>query len=187
MVSAVELRDIALRQWHRWRRRIGDSGMAGVTLGCAALVLMGAMPSWQRNAEASRSALDQRRQALTSAEPAASAPAATTDASQRWAEALPPFSQNASDLEQLFDAGQAMQVTLARGDYSLKSEAGSPYLEFTATFPAQEGYGALRNFATEVLRKLPHAALDELRLTRPNSTATILDASVRITLFYRRN
>jgi len=77
-------------------------------------------------------------------------------------------------------------VELARGEYQLKSEAGTPLVTYTATFPVHTEYGALKQFTGDVLTALPHVSMDELRMARPDAGSGVLDSVVRFTFIYRR-
>jgi hypothetical protein len=49
----------------------------------------------------------------------------------------------------------------------------------------QSQYGALKDFIADVLRALPNASMDDLRMSRSNAGSTTLDTVVRFTFVYR--
>jgi hypothetical protein len=102
---------------------------------------------------------------------------------QQW---FPPAGQSTADLRVIFAAAQAAHVDLARGEYSVRQVEASGGLErFDVILPVKERYAPVKAFVAEVLNKLPHASLDELRVERPGAAADQLESRVHFTLFYR--
>jgi hypothetical protein len=180
------LRQGAARVWQRARRQLGGAGLIGALLLALAAACLWAAPELQSASDDARAELAQRRAALASPQ-AAAAPAPTAQEQlDRYVDGFPPFSQNASDLKAVFAGAQRAQVELLKGDYVVKSDAGSPFITYTATFPLRQGYAALKRFAAEVLQALPHAALEDLQMVRADASGAELDATVRFTFVYRR-
>jgi uncharacterized iron-regulated membrane protein len=186
MVSGRDLHQWASRSWRRAHRQLGTSGLLGALLLVLAVALVATGPQLQRASEGARAELEQRRAGLQ--RPREPAPDTLTAQEQfdRYVGGFPPFAQNASDVKAVFAGAQRAHVALLKGDYALKADAGSPFITYTATFPVHENYAALKLFAAEVLQDLPHAALDELRMVRPEANGSVLDATVRFTFVYRR-
>jgi len=46
-------------------------------------------------------------------------------------------------------------------------------------------YGAIKAFAADVLRALPNASMDELRMSRSDAGSTTIDSVLRFTFVYR--
>jgi hypothetical protein len=176
----------ALTLWRRAMRRIGSLGLLGLfllilagTMGLATDLVLRAAEQRQQVALAAAAPVGQR-------ERGAARPGMSTEQQlSRFVTAFPTMAQNADDVATLFAAAQRHGVRLAHGDYLLSAEPGSGFLVYTASFPITEGYGAIKAFTADVLRSLPHASMDELRMERPESNATSLAARIRISLVYR--
>jgi len=170
----------------RASRRFGAAGIAGGALALAALALAAWLPGLQRDAqEAARAAADAAR--LARLQPSArSGAAAPADALRGFVTGFPPVAQNAADLAQVFEAAQTHHLALPKGEYELKADSAGALVTYSATFPVHGDYQALKDFSADVLATLPHAAMDELRISRDSAASPALDALVRFTFFYRR-
>ena len=176
----------ALRRfWQRSLRRIGRTGWAGLLLMAAGAAALALLPGLQREDEAARQRLDQRRlRAVLSPRPAP-APATETELAAQFIESFPPFSQNVADVRLLFESAVQAHVSLAKGDYTVQADAGSPFVAYVINLPLREPYPVVKQFAAAVLQALPHAALDEMRMNRADAGGPVLDTTLRFTLVYR--
>jgi hypothetical protein len=175
----------ARRAWTRIARRIGHTGIAGVAALAAVVVLAACLPALRRQAADAAAAAHRQAAADRARPPVRAIAAAPADAARAYADAFPALSQNAADMRTLFAAAQSRHLQLPKGEYQLKATPGSPFVMYTATFPIRADYDATQGFCADVLGALPHAALDELRLSRDSAGSTALDAVVRFTFFYR--
>lgn len=177
---------LASRGWSQAQSRLGIAGLAGVGLVLAALAAwIVATRTHQQTEWLSARTAEARVRVSQLPEPKAPD---RTDAEQlaRFQQWFPPAEQSTADLRVIFSAAQAAHVELARGEYSVHVVEGSGGLErFDVIFPVKEHYAPVKNFVAEVLNKLPHASLDELRVERPGSSADQLESRVHFTLFYR--
>ena len=186
MVTLDHLRTGTRRAWQRLYRRLGWPGLLGGLLAAAAMVLALAGRSLQHDSDDAVAQLEQQGAALRRLHATRAGAGAAVIPGDLTLDALPSFHRNGEDLKQLFASAREAHVNLPKGDYALKSEPGSPLITYTATFAVREPYAVLKAFAASLLQEIPHAALEELRMSRNESTATVLDASLRITLVYRR-
>lgn len=189
MVNREALQDGVRRAWRRAQRRHGAAGLAGLALLGLAATLASLGPRLQRDAEDTRDSAQARRVALATSASASSATApvlSEEERLERFVGTFPPLAQNAADMAALFASAERAHVVLAKADYTVRADAGSPFVAYTATFPLHEPYADIKAFTGNVLRELPHAALDEMRMGRPDVGSTVLEASVRFTLVYRR-
>ena len=184
-MNTAAVRDFGRRAWHRARRRLGWPGLAGVAMLVLALAVLAALPALQHSIEQARRVVDQRRAARPACA-AASAPAGERDTLRDFAAAFPPTSQSQDDLAAVFASAERARITLAKGDYAVQDEAGSPFVSYVVSFPVHEPYASIKDFTAAVLEALPHAALDEMRMSRPDSEGVVLDATLRFTLVDRR-
>ena len=178
----------ALNRLGRWvQLRLGTAGVAGAVLLIVAGIGMTFATRTHREAEWLSAAAEQARAriaALGSTHPVEDrTPAEQLARFQQW---FPSAQQSTADLRVIFAAAQAAHVDLARGEYSVRPVEGSGGLErFDVILPVKEHYAPVKAFVAEVLNKLPHASLDELRVERPQSAADQLESRVHFTLFYR--
>jgi len=174
----------------RWVQiRLGVAGVAGVALliGAAAALVLATYA--HREAEWLSAAAEQARARIAQIGTVHVAedrtPAEQMARFQQW---FPPAGQATADLRVIFAAAQAAHVDLARGEYSVRPIDGSGGLErFDVILPVKEHYAPVKAFVAEVLNKLPHASLDELRVDRPASATEQLESRVHFTLFYREH
>ncbi len=178
----------ALNRFGRWVQfRLGTAGIVGAVLLLAAGIGLGFSTQIQRDAEWLSAKAEQARAQIAQiglTHPAEDhTPAEQMARFQQW---FPPASQATADLRVIFTAAQAAHVDLARGEYSVRPVEGSGGLaRFDVILPVKEHYGPVKAFVAEVLNKLPHASLDELRVERPGAAADQLESRVHFTLFYR--
>lgn len=175
----------AARLWWTLVRRIGYAGIAGAAVLVAAIALAAALPALERDTRAATSGMAARALAARQPARATLAPATPADAARAYVQGFPALGQNAADLAQVFAAAQLRHLQLPKGEYQLKAEPNAPFVVYTATYPVHADYDALKGFGADVLNALPHASMDELRMSRDNAGSTTLDAVVRFTFFYR--
>lgn len=174
------------RFWRRAVRAIGYSGPAALLLLCVAvgvaLWLLRLDSDLQRTqAEVSdRTSRLRTRGAVSLREPSGEERLA------QYIEAFPMPTQMAADLGAIYASAGRHKLDLPKGEYQLKAEPGSPFITYAVTLPVHAQYGPVKAFAANVLLDLPHASLEELRLSRTTADAEVLDAVVRFTLVYRR-
>jgi hypothetical protein len=177
----------ALNRIARWAQcRLGTAGIAGTALLLAAGVgfVLAALAhretEWlSTRTEQVRARFAQMRTTHTEDH----TPAEQLARFQQW---FPLVDQSTADLRVIFAAAQAAHVDLTRGEYSVRKVEGSAGLErFDVILPVKERYAPVKAFVAEVLNKLPHASLDELRVERPGSAADQLESRVHFALFYR--
>lgn len=166
--------------WHRAERRAGRSGIAGLALAGAALLVAASLPHFQQQGQLLRAQLAAQRIAPVAAR-AATPQLRAADAF----DAFPPLSQSPRDLQALFASARQHQVGLLRAQYQLRQDARAPLLIYTVTLPLRCDYASLKQFAADVLAASPHASLDELRMQRSSAASNLLDAVVRFSFVYR--
>ena len=173
--------------WRRGFRRLGPIGVAAAALGLGAIPLAGWALRLHSQGNAQRATVETKTDLMEKQVPVATVRRMPVGQQiEEFVGTFPSLSQNSEDLKEVFLSAKRHQVPLPRGEYQLKNEANAPLLAFTATFPLNASYGSTKDFTAEVLRKLPHAAMDELRMTRSAAGSAELESSVRFTLIYRR-
>ena len=171
--------------WRRAQRRIGASGLAAALLLLVAAAVAAWMPRLDREVAQLHESVALQRAALHAHATEARPEPSPADRLGQYVDAFPTLRQNAADLDAIFRSAQRHQLVLLKGEYQLKADAGSPFIAYSATLPVRSRYGAVKAFAADVLRILPHASLDELRISRDSAGADVLDAVVRFKLTYR--
>lgn len=172
--------------WRRTQRRLGWTGLGGAALLLAGVAIAAALPGLQAGIQTLEQRLA-RAQAQAGALPNTPT-AAAPDPQQALAALsarLPNLVDNAADLEKIFALAQAHKLELDKGDYQLGADARAPLQTYSVTLPVHASYAVLKKFSAEVLRALPHAALDELRLERHDAASLDTDGRLRFTLIYR--
>lgn len=170
-----------------WRRTVRHAGLAGPIAGAlllAAAALATALPKLETERRVDALELAARRASLAT-RPVAADPDRPEDRLTRYVEAFPLSNQIAADLGGIYASAERHHVSLPKGEYQLKNEPGSAFETYTVTLPIHAEYGLVKGFAASVLLALPHASLDELRLSREGADVEVLDAVVRFTLVYR--
>jgi hypothetical protein len=167
-------------------RRFGTAALLAATLPIPTAAIVWWVPHLQARNDNLRQAVAERAAAV--AQRAASSPVTRPDADplQSMASSLPPLSQSASDLRRVFALAKVRNVQLPKGEYQLKGDGNSALLSYSVTFPVHEQYKALKGFAADVLQALPHASMDELRMSRNDAGAGSLDSVIRFTFTYGR-
>ncbi|MBL8288689.1 MAG: hypothetical protein JNL85_11960 [Rubrivivax sp.] len=162
-------------------RRLGRFGPAAVLV----LALAMAFAAWhamRRPAiDASILKLEQQARELQQLRPRLDAATA-----QQTLRALPPMRQHPADLRAVFEVADLHRVELANGEYQLRALAESSWVTVSATFPLTAGYPEVKAFTRSVLERLPHVALDDLRLERSHIGSRELQVRVRLSFHYQR-
>jgi PhoPQ-activated pathogenicity-related protein len=165
-------------------RRLGTAGIVGILLLIGAVAAFVLSPRLLKDADALQDSLAIKEQ---QAAQLAKQPVITSakDQARLYTGAFPALSQNANDLKIVFDAAAKHNVELLKGEYQLIADPSATFITYSAVFPVKDRYGTLKSFANDVLTAMPHVALEELRMERPTSTASVLDARIRFTFIYK--
>jgi hypothetical protein len=179
------MKPVLSRLWRRAVRAIGYSGPAAVLL---LLVAVG-VALWQARLDGDLKRTQAEVSDRTSrlhARGAVSLPEPSGDERlAQYIDAFPLPTRMAADLGTIYASAGRQKLDLVKGEYQLKAEPASPFVTYVVTLPVHAEYGPVKAFAANVLLDLPHASLDELRLSRDTAKGEMLDAVVRFTLVYR--
>jgi hypothetical protein len=173
--------------WRRLQRRLGHYGIAAVGLALSAL----AMGGWALQLNADEAVLRQRALAQRSTAPDAKAqtPFMRPSMGQQMdllVASFPPLSQSPADLKAVFKSASRSNIRLLKGDYQFKNDSHGALVVLSATFPLSATYGTTKEFAADVLRAVPNASMDELRMERSAANVSELESSIRFSFAYRR-
>jgi hypothetical protein len=172
------------RAWRLARHRLGTAGLIALALAVATAAIALWLPRLNRESDALRDTLAAAAQRAARAPATVQRPMSDREQVQQFVSRFPPLSRNAEDLERVFALAKKRRIDLLKGDYQLKSEPNSPLISYTATFPVQNEYKALKAFTGDVLQALPHVSMDELRMSRADARSGSLDSIVRFTFVY---
>jgi hypothetical protein len=186
-MNRVNLALHALNRLARWVQLcLGTAGIAGVALLLAAGIGFALATLAHRETEWLSARTEQVRARVARLGPVHAEDHTPAEQLARFQQWFPPAGQSTADLRVIFAAAQTAHVDLARGEYSVRPVEGSGGLaRFEVILPVKEHYAPVKAFVADVLNKLPHASLDELRVERPGSAADQLESRVHFTLFYR--
>lgn len=173
------------RAWRRVLRRIGPPGLIALGLLVPVVAMALWLPRLNRQADELRAALAAQAEAAARQTEPIGRRATSGERATQFVAAIPPLSQSASDLGEVFAIAKRRNVVLPKGDYVLKAEPNTTLVAYSVSLPVHNDYGALKGFTADVLEALPHASLDELHMARSDAGSTVLDAMVRFTFVYR--
>ena len=174
-----------LRLWRRAVRAIGYSGPVALLLLVVAAAVALWLPRLDRDLKRTQADLAERSSTLRARGATTLREPSGDERLVQYIEAFPLPAQMAVDLGAIYASAGRHKVELLKGEYQLKAESGSPFVAYVVTLPVHAEYGLVKAFASNVLLDLPHASLDELRLSRDTAEVEVLDAVVRFTLVYR--
>lgn len=165
-------------QTQQWARRLGLTGLAGLGLLIAALLLsVFAVGPVNQTIATQQTRLDELRRAAQMRTIAPAPQAADPFIG------LPPAgiaSQQIGELERL---AKLHDLELPRGQYSVAPVVGASLARWQLVLPVEGPYPALHAFLAAALERMPNLAMDELKLKRERIEATELQAELRLSLY----
>ena len=163
---------------HQWARRLGTTGLVGLGLLAAALLLqLTQVESLQRDAVAQHEKLAALRLAAATHD-ADPAPAPLNPLAM-----LPPTGEASQRIGELEQLAHAHGINLPRGQYGVAPLAGTTLARWQLVLPVEAPYPALYAFLAAALERLPNLTLDELKLKRERIESAELQAELRLSLF----
>ncbi|HEV7577989.1 MAG TPA: hypothetical protein VGO85_18305 [Caldimonas sp.] len=174
-----------LRLWRSLVRAIGHSGPPALLLFLVVLAVAATTPRLNRELHDEYAANEARAMPLRAGTTEPPRGSSQKDRLLSYVEAFPSPERMSADLGEIYASAERHHIALVKGDYQFKAERDSPFVAYVASFPVRNEYGAVKAFASDVMQSLPHASLDELKLSRDAADADVLDAVVRFTLTYR--
>lgn len=177
-----------LSLWRHTVRRLGHTGIAATVLLAAGVVLLAAVPHLQSRTLALQDAQAVQADDLARKNEAVSVREVPLgEQIDGFVAAFPLLPQHVDDMRAVFAAAQGQKLKLLRGEYQFRNDANAPLVTVTASFPVTADYGTIKAFTAEVLKNVPHASLDELRMTRDNAGSKTLESWIRFSFLYRKS
>lgn len=166
-------------QFFRWGRILGMTGLVGVAMLVAALVLQFIQVETSHRATiAQQTTLATLRHVATSQAVVPAGPQPVNPLS-----ALPPTGEAAQQIGELEQLAHAYGLELPRGQYSVAPLTGIPLLRWQLILPIEASYPALHGFLAAALERQPNLTLDELKLKRDSIGTDTLQTELRMSLF----
>jgi hypothetical protein len=163
-------------------RRLGTAGVLGlgVLLACAGFWLTALQPLEEELA-AQRLAAERLR-ARVPYQPVSSSGRA--EELRRFQALFPRSDRLTDEVERLHGMGRAAGLELAQGEYRLERRPVGLWA-YRVTLPVSGTYPQLRDFVSAVLKDMPVASIEALRLERKRAADTQLQAQLRLTIHVR--
>lgn len=86
-------------------------------------------------------------------------------------------------LKQVFALAARHGLTLRQGEYRATVDRNAKLVAYQVNLPLRGSYGAIWQFAMDVLRAIPHASLDDVALRRDTIGDADVEARLRLTLY----
>jgi len=89
-------------------------------------------------------------------------------------------------LKQVFALAERHGLALRQGEYRATNDRNAKLIAYQVNLPVKGSYGAIWEFAMDVLRAIPHASLDDVAFRRDSVGEAGVEARLRLT-FYLAN
>lgn len=86
-------------------------------------------------------------------------------------------------LKDVFALAARHGLALDQGEYRSAQDRNARVLTYQVNLPVRGSYGAIWQFAMDVLRTLPHASLDDVAFRRDSVNDTGVEARLRLTFY----
>jgi hypothetical protein len=88
-------------------------------------------------------------------------------------------------LNEINQAARRSGIVLSAGEYRLDPPDAAPLRRYAVVLPVRGSYGQIRAFVESALAAVPSAALEDIEMRREAAADTVLDAKLRMTLYFR--
>jgi hypothetical protein len=162
--------------------QLGTAGVLGigVLLACAAFWTSTLAPA--RTELAAQSAALEQLRTRTPHQPIAGS--GREDELRRFYSLFPPASSLTAELERLHRFARGARLDVAQGEYRLERRPAGLWA-YRVTLPVRGTYAEVRTFVSAVLKDMPTASLDAVRVERRKADDAQLEAQLRFTLYAR--
>jgi hypothetical protein len=106
------------------------------------------------------------------------------DELRRFHNLFPPAAGLTAELERLHRLARGARLDVAQGEYRLERRPTGLWA-YRVTLPVRGSYAEVRNFVSAVLKDMPTASLDSVRVERRKAEDAQLEAQLRFTLYAR--
>jgi len=171
----------------RWLNQAGWMGVTGISLliFSATVYLSTVMPDRARIAELQQKSTSLRHQAeLAIARGGISSTNNPESQLQTFYRFFPDPSEKTTGLARIYSAAEHQTLLLETGEYRFLSGQNHALSRYQVTLPVKGSYLQIRNFVNEVLIEVPSAAVDDISFKRENISSPVLNARIKLTLFF---
>ena len=170
-------------RWH-WRQHWGWPGLIALLLLLASAVLAWQIkPGYERDEQELLRAKVRQLSALARLKSAQSA-AVQRDPRDEARDSLPSLDQRGAQVRAVLRHVEASGMAIGRVDYVVQAQ--EPALQrLRITLPLTGSYAQLRRLIGRLLNQMPQTALDGLQIDRPPEQPEVIDATVRLSVFFR--
>ena len=165
------------------RNRVGLAGAAGLALLLVGASLAAVQVALQPRAQKALAEL--QRETATLAEQTRQLQASKPPGPAETLKALPSPEAYVADLRTLFELATQHRLELERSEHQLLSASDAPLVVVVVTLPLRGSYASLKGFATQAIQQMPHLALQDFRLDRPDIGALEVRARIRVAFHYQ--
>lgn len=171
-----------MNQLNAWLNRLGVAGVLGigVLLACAGFYLSAIAPAAHELA-AQRLAAE-RMHSRSPYQPVKARGQA--DELIRFQNLFPPLERLTDELGRLYGLARKSNLELTHGEYRLEKPRTGLW-SYHVVLPLRGTYPQVRGFVAAVLKSMPFASVDGLRFERKRVGENMLDAQMRVTLYFR--
>ena len=180
-----------MRSWmwtmQNWLNQAGWLGITGLGLlvFSAVFYLSAVKPDHARIAELQETAVSLRQHAqLTVAQGGITATPDMPTQLNLFYQFFPPAPTKNNGLAKIYSAAQHHAIVLETGEYRYVTSPNSRLARYQITLPIKGSYLQIRSFIDEILTKIPYAAIDDVSFKRENISSPMLDARIKLTLFF---
>ena len=86
-------------------------------------------------------------------------------------------------LKQVFALAERHGLALRQGEYRATNDRNAQLVAYQVNLPVKGSYGAIWEFAMDVLRAIPHASLDDVAFRRDSVGEAGVEARLRLTFY----
>lgn len=86
-------------------------------------------------------------------------------------------------LKQVFALAARHGLVLRQGEYRATADRNAKLIAYQVNLPVKGSYGAIWEFAMDVLRAIPHASLDDVAFRRDSVRQAGVEARLRLTFY----
>lgn len=86
-------------------------------------------------------------------------------------------------LKQVFALAARHGLSLQQGEYRTTADRNAKMVAYQVNLPVKGSYGAIWQFAMDVLRAIPHASLDDVAFRRDTISEAGVEARLRLTFY----
>jgi uncharacterized protein YjiS (DUF1127 family) len=168
-------------QLQQWAASLGLSGLSGAALLLAAAAIYAGM------IQPAKDEIVSLRAELASlrSQPQLQRSYAPEEEMALFYDFFPERKTLAEQLRTLHQLAADEELLPERVDYKLSRIVGTPLWRYQSSFTLATDYATLRRYVAAALQELPNAALEDIELQRSDASEEVLDAKVRLTLYYR--